>query len=652
MSLKVHKETIIDSDIEYMIAKIEAVTETKLTRTVVELAEEKRIFPEGSPYPGPCSFDRTPYMREIALECSPQSATEEIIFMKAGQIGGTAMSAENLILFCIEEDPSPVLYVTANDELARKWAQTTIEPMIEGAGLTHKLKATVQKSANKATGNTTLNKTWAGGKLDVLTYGKIDQLRSISYKIIILDEEETAVNATQKGVKQGKFRDVAFARTRTFSGRRKILRISTPLIKQYSEIFKAFLTGDQRYYNIPCPHCNHKQKLEWRFLRYETVDRIVIPETVHYECQNPECGKGIRNAHKSIFLNHGEWIPENKNPKSKTRSYQLSAMYAPIGMDTWEVLAQMWVDAQASPEEVQVFYNMCLGLPYEEQTDTPAPEMLHALKGSYFSGEMPPKEEGGILFTTVACDVQAGNMREGKVINPPRIELEILGHGEGFRTWSLGYHVLEGATTHYNGGAFSKLRDMIANRKFGAMHPVKIFIDSGYQPDVVRQFCQGSIDVHPIMGDSIKTIKKMHFKEEALIEYQDGNGDPLKWYKINTNPLKRITYNNLLLRKNQEGEYLDGHCMFPQDYGQKYFEMLTAEHQVQVIKNGSVVGFEFDSGGRRNEAIDIRVYNLAASEVHAFMISSAAGYEAINWRLVWEYYKNGCDLVKALRTIK
>lgn len=652
MSLDVHNEILIDSDIEYMCSEIEALTDTKLTRTIVDLAEATRIFPEGSPFPGPCSFDRTPYMREIALECSPQSETQEIVFMKPGQIGGTAMSAENLILFSIEEDPAPVLYVTANEELAKKWAQTTIEPMIEAAGLTSKLKATTKKSSNKATGNTTLNKSWAGGKLDILTYGKIDQLRSIAYRIVILDEEETATNAVQRGMKQGKFKKVAEARTMTYAGRKKILRISTPLIKQYSEIYKAFLDGDQRYYHVPCPHCGKNQKLEWSKLKYETIDRAVIPESVYYPCQNSDCGKKIINSHKSIFLKQGIWIPENKTPKPKTKSYNISAMYAPIGMDTWADMAQAFVDAQGDVEDEQVFYNMKLGLPFEEQTDTPPPEILHALKGVYRSKEIPEGDEGGVLFATLACDVQAGNKRGDKILTPARIECELLGHGVGFRTWSMGYHVIEGEVTHYNGGAFSKLRQMIEKQEFGPMHPVKVFIDAGFQTGVVKQFCAGANDIHPIMGEDTKTPKKQHFKEELLLEYGDLEGDPLRLYKINTSPLKRITYNNLALRKTQEGKYLDGHCMFPSDYTHKYFEMLTAERPVQILKNGKEVGYEWEAGGRRNEALDVRVYNLAASEVHALEISLAIGLEAINWRAVWEYYKSGGDLNKAIAVIR
>jgi phage terminase large subunit GpA-like protein len=637
----------IDADIDYMIQQIEAISDKKIIKTVVEVAEEIRVFPEGTPFPGPCRYDKTPYMEEIALECSPQSDTEEITIMKAGQMGGTAMSAENLILFHIVNDTCPILYVTATDELAKKWSSTALEPMIEHSGVTSKLKASTKKSANKATGNAILNKKWSGGLLDIITYGKIDQLRSISYRIVILDEEDTATNAAQKGVKQGKFRDIAEARTMTFRGRKKILRISTPLIKQFSEIWKAFLDGDQRYLHIECPECGFLQHLDFfkdLFKNVRVADRVVIPETVYCECQNPECSKKIKNSDKVTFLKKGasKWVPANKTPKPKRKSYHLPAIYAAIGMDTWEDLAQKWVEAQGDADAKQVFYNMKLGLPYEETTEAPPAETLHVLKGNYVTGELPDLEtEGKILFVTLAADVQAGNMRDGEVITPPRIECELVGHGAGFRTYGLGYWVIEGATTHYNGGAFAKFRKMIENREFGPAHPVKVFIDSRHQPDVVRQFCQGSNDIHPIMGEPVTTPKKSHIREEQLIEYIDSFGQPLKSYKINVNPLKRIIYNNLLLRKTQEGEYLDGHCMFPRDYTQRFFEMLTAERMVTIMKNGKAVGYNFEAGGRRNEALDIRGYNLAAAELHAWIISSALGYESIAWRAVWKFYSDG-----------
>ena len=45
---------------------------------------------------------------------------------------------------------------------------------------------------------------------------------------------------------------------------RKILNISTPLLKGTSKIQARFLLGDQRYYFVCCVKCGHSQSLRWR----------------------------------------------------------------------------------------------------------------------------------------------------------------------------------------------------------------------------------------------------------------------------------------------------------------------------------------------------------------------------------------------------
>ena len=271
-------------DLNYRYDRIDELPETKVLSNVVDCAEKYRRFPEGSPFPGKMKYSKTPYMIEPAAELSPQSDTEEVVIMKCGQGGATAGATEPLILFKIMEDPSPVLAITANDELSKTWADDRLDPMFESSGAMKKFKSTVKKnSQHGGKGSTALKKSWPGGRLDIKTYGKVSQIRQISYSTVILEEEEEAANAIQRGAKQGKFRDIAYARTRAFRGRRKILRISTPLMIETSEIYPAFLAGDQNYYYVPCPKCGFMQILKWGkgFLDYEKDENgIVDPESV------------------------------------------------------------------------------------------------------------------------------------------------------------------------------------------------------------------------------------------------------------------------------------------------------------------------------------------------------------------------------------
>ena len=86
------------TDYNYLSLSIAGLPDKKVLSNVVECAEQNRIFPDGSPFPGKMKYAKTPYMIEPAMELSPQSDTEEVVIMKCGQGGATAGATEPLIL--------------------------------------------------------------------------------------------------------------------------------------------------------------------------------------------------------------------------------------------------------------------------------------------------------------------------------------------------------------------------------------------------------------------------------------------------------------------------------------------------------------------------------------------------------------------------
>lgn len=636
------------NETKYLLKKIRSLPKTKVTSNLVETAEAMRVFPKGSPFPGPQKYARTPYMIEPAMELSPSSDTEEVVIMKASQLGATACATEPLILFKIAKDPGPIIAITANDELADTWNDERIDPMLEQAGLIKKLSSKIKKgSQHGGNGNKAKSKTWPGGRLDIKTYGKISQIRQISYQIGILEEEEEQANAAQRGIKQGKFVEILRARTRAYRGRRKILRISTPLIKQTSIIFPAFKDGDQRYYYVPCPKCENLQRLVWSNLKYKTDEnKRVIDESVHYECVH--CKHEIKESDKAnIFVDKDQggkckWIPHNEGKGKKgVKSYQISALYSRGGFETWADLAQMWVGAQGDPEALQTFINLQLGEPFEDYADRPPAELLHSLKGMYYQNSLPDGEDGQALFTTLGCDVQAGNKRGDLWVKKPRIEGSLLGHGPNNRTWLIAHYIIEGETTDYTSGAFALLKEKIVTKDFPMM-PMKIFIDSRHQTDEVNKFCNGANNVFPIMGHNYiaKSEGSKYFKEVEIKEFADANLKPLKMYELSTNIIKRRLYNKLTLRRDSlTGQYPTGYFMFPIDMKQKYFDQLTAERPVTKNINGKM-RIIFDAGGRSNEAMDCFVYAELAKEVFIYDVCTTAGEESTNEKKFWEWASN------------
>ena len=203
-------------------------------------------------------------------------------------------------------------------EFLKKWDESRIMPMIQESGLTDKLTSTYKRnSQHGGHGNAMGRKSWFGGRLDTITFAQLNQLRNMSYQVIIIEDAEELTNTAQRS-DQGNIKKVAFARTKAYTGRRKILDISTPIDREFSHIYREFLKGDQRYYYIECPDCGHSQRLEWKHLKFEHNEHgHIIKDSVYYECQGNECDYHILDQDKADFLpceemgGTAKWVPHN-----------------------------------------------------------------------------------------------------------------------------------------------------------------------------------------------------------------------------------------------------------------------------------------------------------------------------------------------------
>lgn len=634
-------------DLEWLENELEALPKSRITSNIVETAEKYRVLPATSPFPGKYKFARSSYMYEIAMELSPQSANEIINICKAGQMGATAGSSENLILFKIAEDPGPVLAMVPTNEFLKKWDETRLMTMIESSGFKDKLKSSYKKSSQHGgKGDAVGRKSWPGGKLDIITFAQLNQLRNQSYQIILIEDAEELVMTTQKGGGQGDVKKVAFVRSMTFSGRRKILDISTPISLMNSHIWREFEKGDQRYYYINCPCCGHSQRLEWEHLKYAKNEHgHVIEDSVYYECQNKECGYHLKEEEKPDFLlceelgGTAKWIPHNpEKAEPLTRSYQFSALYAGPGFDTWYQLAKEWVEAQGDPEAMQAFYNLRLGLPYDDMTDAPQVAVCHSFKGQYKRSTIPGGRESGVIFATMGVDVQAGNKRDGKWVKgkESRIEASLWGYGLNGRSWLIDHYIITGDVADWRSGAYAKFKKMIVHDLF-PITPVRIFMDSGYQTDQVRLFCNGGLNIFPIMGGS--SYKKGYFTRNELTGFQDGTGMPLASYELNTTPSKTAIYNSFKLSVDPlTNMYPHGYRMFPNDIEGRYFDQLVSEIPTRENKNGRKVLKYVQHGA--NETLDCACYAELAKLSYIHDISIKNGEEATNHIKFWEWAVN------------
>ncbi|MBG7325872.1 phage terminase large subunit family protein, partial [Pseudomonas aeruginosa] len=186
--------------------------------------------------------------------------------------------------------------------------------------------------------------------------------------------------------------------------------------------------SDQRHYYVPCPHCRHMQVLEWENLKYsDDFSRV------DYLCANEECHAQIEESSKSWMLANGEWR-SHATGDGETVGFYLNALYAPLGWVSWAGLAKQYVKARRAEERgdlepMQVFYNTRLARVWDSSQEMTNASELRARAEDYPLGQVP----NGAVILTAAVDTQGD-----------RLELLVIGWGEGMERWVVDHQVLMG----------------------------------------------------------------------------------------------------------------------------------------------------------------------------------------------------------------
>src|SRR5882672_4269896 len=261
--------------------------------TVSQWADaHRRLSSESSAEPGEWHTSRAPYQRGL-MDAVADPAIREIWVMKAAQIGWTEI-LNNVIGFHIDQDPAPILLVQPNLEMAEAWSKDRLAPMIRD---TPALRGKIADPRARDTGNTLLHKTFAGGHLTIAGANSPAGLASRPIRIVLFDEVDkfpSSAGAEGDPISLGKKRSTTF-------WNRKMLAGSTPTIKGSSRVEEGFEASDQRYYFVPCPHCQEFQRLTWPQVRWPEGR----PEAAVYVCQH--CGAEISEAQKPAMILAGEW---------------------------------------------------------------------------------------------------------------------------------------------------------------------------------------------------------------------------------------------------------------------------------------------------------------------------------------------------------
>ena len=614
-------------------------------------AAENRYYPPGvSVYPGMHDPDTAPHMNEPLDRLHPDDECTHVYLMKSVQSAATTTS-ENAIGASIKYKLWNMLYLTADQSLARIRSSANIDPMIDNSGLAQYVKPHSQRMKRKTADNTFYKEFIGSIKLAINSYGSIGALKSNTNGFIVCDEWDEAPPEL-KG--QGDIQGIIEGRTMGLR-RYKLLFISTPSMMQTSRIYKGFLEGDQRYYFVPCPICGEMQVLELKSGKIDygltftcetdknTGKKLLIPETVRYICKY--CKAEFRETEKQAIMKAGEWRPTAIPIDRKKTSYHISGLMSPEMFLKWERICQQYINTDFG-ENLLLFKDFVInykGWPWASTEKTMEWEVFRDKADGYCLGEVPEGRK-------VNSDI--GEMYQGPLVlyagadvQGDRIELHVVGFGPGMESWSIDYQVFTGNPADLNDYCWKRLNDWVYNHTYDVLGKkrqiVLCAVDSGYDPrkqqrdkdfagkanivyDFVGRRPQRFIATMGIPGD-----KGIEVLNEARVN--DPNCLLKKRYNIYVSMIKEIITYRLKLDPGPGAIHFP---RFMRSQGTDRREPLPDEHyrrflseRYQETKPGV---FEWSKIYKRNEQWDTFIYAWAAAEYH-----KTSTYSDKEWRRLY-----------------
>jgi phage terminase large subunit GpA-like protein len=403
-----------------------------------EWVEKNRVMSrELTSIPGKFSYENTPYLREVVDCLSPDHPARKVAVIKGAQIGYSSGVIESGIGWIISENPGNILFLVGHESLVKD-SMNKVDSMIDSCGIRNLIRSSTQRARNTKSGDTDNLKEFPGGYLKLgITNHKM--LRNISMMYGFIDDFESMKGATKESGATTKMIEQRFA---SYAKKMKLFYISTPELKETSNIEPEYLKGDQRKFNIPCPCCGEYIPLEWETTVEKTSEAAgitwktdenneLIPESVGYTCQ--KCGGFFTDSNKMEWLNKGVWIPTAKASQPGYYSYHISALYAPVFMYDWEHYVRQYLECnpvggKRLEEDYKTFVNLVLGETYEHTGESISANELQENIRDYEIGIVPEtlsEKDGNGKIVLITCGIDLNGKEDDA-----RLDYEIRAYSE------------------------------------------------------------------------------------------------------------------------------------------------------------------------------------------------------------------------------
>jgi hypothetical protein len=334
-----------------------------------------------------------PYVRE-PLECFRNRAVTDLSLCWGTQTSKT-MTIMGGTAYKICNDSMNTLWVMPNADLCKSFSRNRWQPFVDNCA-----PLAAQKPSDRHLWKT-MEQFFTKNTLTFVGSNSPANLASRPAGLLLLDEVD---KFELKGDKEAGALQNAEERTKTFPYPLRV-KTSTPTTAN-GEIWREFLTGDQRFYYVPCPNCKEMMRLEWPNVRWWDKDEKeskvegewnmeLVRANTFYRC--PNCEFHIRDGQKTAMLRDGEWRPHNLNAPPGRRSYHLNSLYAALKETQWGNLAVKWLQTKGSITRRHAFVNSTLAETWDNERaidDEPLNTTIFAL------GDLPTER---IPVMTVDC---------------------------------------------------------------------------------------------------------------------------------------------------------------------------------------------------------------------------------------------------------
>lgn len=539
------------------------------------------------------------------LEAMEHPYIETSVLQKSARVG-YAIFMNSAVGWIICNDPGNIMIAQNTENDAEKFAANEI-----GKVLTH-CSAVRQQLFGR---NTAKEKRFFGGELGIVWATSANSFRMATIRYLFLDEVSGYPDNVDR---EGDPLDLAMVRTET-EAQRKIVMGSTPKEKGTCKISREFLLGDQRYFYVPCPHCQHLQRLKLDHFRYDPND----VKSAHFACEH--CGQAIREQHKYRAVSQGQWRatreftccgahqepelwdhtgtalcrhchkPGDTNERGKVNaSWHIWSAYNDNPNTSLAAIAAEYERAKNDASKMQTFMNTRVGVAYSDAAEhykLQGFEQLYTRRECWSPHRPLPKETRCILGSV---DTQKR-----------RFEYHLWAVGENGETWALDYGAVHGDPEDEQTQAqlldkLSRPFLMIDGRELVAY---AVVMDcNGHAWKAMLEFVvpyQGWL--YAIRGDA---YGKNKFSTDLTLSYRVHKEVGCEYRTINVHQLKNKAAERLNLLRFGKNYLHYPNC---EPFNLDYFQMLTAEH---LIGSGANVKWAIKPGHKRNEPWDLLVYFL------------------------------------------